>query len=392
LDPESNVQFGEGGAGTFSDGKLTSGIKDSRCRAILEDLVLAGAPDEILFLARPHIGTDRLRVVLAGLRRKILAAGGQIRYSSHLDDLLIRDGQVRGLVCTTRDASGQVRTEELAAKAVILAAGHSAREVFRCLQRLQVPLAAKPFSLGVRIEHPQSVLDRSQYGRLAGHADLPPAEYKLACHLDSGRSVYTFCMCPGGQVIAASSETGGLVVNGMSPHDRAGRNGNSALLVGVNPADFPGTDALAGLRWQQELERRAFRKAGARYRAPAQRVGDFLKLAPDNARRSAEPVIPTCQPGVTWCDLADCLPDFVAASLRQALPLLDRRLNGFAAADAVLTGVETRSSSPVRILRDERCQAGISGLYPAGEGSGYAGGIISAAVDGLRCAESLLGI
>ena len=382
LDPESNIQFGEGGAGTFSDGKLTTGIKDPRCRAVLEELIMAGAPGDLLYASRPHVGTDLLRKVMMGLREKILAYGGEIRYACRLAGLTVISGRLAG-IRVTRDGLD----DEIAVNRLILATGHSARDVLTLMYDLGVPMTAKPFSLGVRIEHPQAMIDWSQYGGMAGKPGMPPAEYKLVCHLGNGRSVYSFCMCPGGQVIAAASEAGGVVTNGMSRHARSMINANSALLVGVSPDDYPGRDALAGMRWQQSLEQAAFRIGGGAYRAPAQSVGDFLGRSRLRGRQVTEP---SYRPGVSWCELTDILPDFVGKALREALPLLDRKLTGFADPGAVLTGVETRSSSPVRILRDEKRQSGLTGLFPAGEGAGYAGGIMSAAVDGLRCAESVL--
>ncbi len=385
VDPMSNVQFGEGGAGTFSDGKLTTGIKDPRCRAILEEFVLAGAPDDILYLAKPHIGTDRLRLVVAGLRRKILTHGGTFRFSCQLTGLQVSGGRLIGIVCRTTEPDGNSHMDEWPVRQVVLAIGHSARDTFRLLEQNKLALTAKPFSLGVRIEHLQRRIDMAQYGPVSG---LPPAEYKLACHLPNGRSVYTFCMCPGGQVVAAASEPDSLVTNGMSLHARAGRNANSALLVGVDPVDFPGRDPLAGMRWQQNLERAAFRLAGGRGAAPAQTVGAFL--GSDTAGTRSGFVEPTYLPGVAWCDLDSALPALVSDALREALPMLGRRLNCFTDSDAVMTGIETRSSSPVRIVRAQHMESSLAGLYPAGEGAGYAGGIMSAALDGLRAAEAML--
>ncbi|MEA4888870.1 MAG: hypothetical protein VB070_05345 [Clostridiaceae bacterium] len=397
LDLQSNVQFGEGGAGTFSDGKLTTGIKDPRCRAVLEELVLAGAPDEILYLAKPHIGTDRLRSVMIRLRERIISLGGEIRYSCRLTGLIADSSGLKGLTVEGAPAGKQPFTDELPADRLILAIGHSARDTITMLEERAVSLIRKPFSIGVRIEHAQQQIDVGQYGMAAAPAGLPPAEYKLACHLPSGRSVYTFCMCPGGQVVAAASEAGGVVTNGMSCHARDLANANSALLVGVEPDDYPGTGPLAGLFWQRTLEQAAFRAGGGQYHAPAQRVGDFLPGPGATGYQSRpggisdRPVVePSYRPGVCWCDLTECLPPLVSQALREALPLLGRRLKGFAAPEAVLTGIETRSSSPVRIVRDEHCRASVAGLYPAGEGAGYAGGIMSAAVDGLRCAEAAL--
>ncbi len=381
--PQSNVQFGEGGAGTFSDGKLTTGIKDPRCRTVLDVFVSHGAPEEILYQQKPHIGTDRLAAVVRGIREEIVRLGGEVRFRARLCALHVRGGRVAAVAYETPEGM-----REEAARAVVLAIGHSARDTFEMLLDLGVPLQPKPFSLGARIEHPQRVIDRAQYGAFAGHPALGAADYKLAVHLPSGRDVYTFCMCPGGEVVAATSEAGGVVTNGMSAFARDGENANSALLVGISPADFPGDHPLAGMQLQREWERRAFRAGGGDYRAPAQRVEDFL-LGRESAALGA--VRPTYRPGVTPGDLRACLPGFVTEAMREAIPLLDRRLHGFAMPDAVLTGPETRSSSPVRILRGEDGQSvGLLGLYPAGEGAGYAGGITSAAVDGLRAAERVL--
>ncbi len=389
LDPASNVQFGEGGAGTFSDGKLTTGIKDPRCRAVLEEMVLAGAPPEILCLARPHVGTDHLRQVVRNLREKIISLGGEFRFNCRLTGLQHKQGQLTGLTCDTR-VNDQTLTQEWAVKRLVLAVGHSARPTFTWLSDLPVEMEAKPFSIGVRIEHLQSAIDQSQYGRQAGHPQLPPADYKLACHLPSGRSVYTFCMCPGGQVVAAASESSGVVTNGMSCFARDLPNANSGLLVGVDPVDFPEPGPLGGMRWQQSLEQRAFVLGGGQFRAPAQRVGQFMTGLPSWGDRAANSLLqPSYQPGVNWCDLAEVLPSIVSMALREALPLLDRRLAGFAAPEAILTGLETRSSSPLRIGRDLNFQSSLRGLFPCGEGAGFAGGIMSAAVDGLRCAEAL---
>lgn len=381
--PQSNVQFGEGGAGTFSDGKLTTGIKDPRCRTVLDVFVSHGAPEEILYQQKPHIGTDRLAAVVRGIREEIVRLGGEVQFRSRLCALHVRGGRVAAVAYETPEGM-----REEAARAVVLAIGHSARDTFEMLLDLGVPLQPKPFSLGARIEHPQRVIDRAQYGAFAGHPALGAADYKLAVHLPSGRDVYTFCMCPGGEVVAATSEAGGVVTNGMSAFARDGENANSALLVGISPADFPGDHPLAGMQLQREWEQRAFRAGGGDYRAPAQRVEDFL-LGRESAALGA--VRPTYRPGVTPGDLRACLPGFVTDAMREAIPLLDRRLHGFAMPDAVLTGPETRSSSPVRILRGEDGQSvGLPGLYPAGEGAGYAGGITSAAVDGLRAAERVL--
>ncbi len=382
LNTADNVQFGEGGAGTFSDGKLNSGIKDPRSRLVLETFVAAGAPSSILWQAKPHIGTDELRHTVRGLRQEILRLGGEVRFYSQVTDMVVRDGALTAL--RVRGADGEY---ELPCTQAIMAIGHSARDTFRMLRDRGLPMEQKPFAVGVRIEHPRRMIDESQYGTAAGHPALGAADYKLNCTSPTGRGVYTFCMCPGGVVIAAASEDGGVVVNGMSEHARDAENSNSALLVGVNPSDFGSSDVLEGLTFQRRLEEAAFRLGGGGYCAPAQLVGDFLA---NRATAGVGDVKPSYLPGVTWTDLRECLPDFVSESLRGALPMLGRRLQGFDRADAVLTGVESRSSSPVRLLRGADGQSGIRGVYPCGEGAGYAGGILSAAVDGIRCAEWVL--
>lgn len=381
--PRCNVQFGEGGAGTFSDGKLTTGVKDPRCRAVLETFAAHGAPEEILYQQKPHIGTDHLAVVVRRMREHIVRLGGEVRFSARLCALHTESGRVTGAAYASEDGLHEVETDS-----VVLAIGHSARDTFEMLYDLGVPMQQKPFSLGARIEHPQSLIDRSQYGAFAGHPALGAADYKLAVHLPSGRDVYTFCMCPGGVVVAAASEEGSVVTNGMSAFARDGENANSALLVGVSPADFPSEHPLAGMHLQREWERRAFVAGGGDYHAPAQLVGDFLAGRESRALGS---VRATYRPGVTPGTLCECLPAFVTQAMREAIPLLDRRLRGFALPDAVLTGPETRSSSPVRILRGEDGQSvGLRGLFPAGEGAGYAGGITSAGADGIRIAEKVI--
>ena len=383
LDPESNVQFGEGGAGTFSDGKLYSQIKDPqfRGRKVLTEFVKAGAPPEILYVAKPHIGTFRLVTVVENLRAEIEALGGEIRFGSRVEDIDIERGQVRGL----RLAGG----ETIAAKHIVLAVGHSARDTFQMLRQRGVSLEAKPFSIGVRIEHPQSLIDRARFGPNAGNPLLGAADYKLVHHGKNGRSAYSFCMCPGGTVVAATSEAGRVVTNGMSQYSRNERNANSAIVVGVTPADFPGAahDPLAGIAFQRHWESLAFEAGGGNYSAPVQRVGDFLAGRPSTGLGS---VLPSYTPGVRPADLARCLPDYAVAALRESLPAFDRQIAGFAMGDALLTGVETRTSSPIRITRDENFQSlNTRGLFPAGEGAGYAGGILSAAVDGIRVAEAV---
>ena len=379
FDPASNVQFGEGGAGAFSDGKLNSGIKDPRCRRVLEILHAAGAPEEILWQAKPHIGTDNLKKTVRGIRERIIALGGEVRFETALTGLETAESRVTGAVLNDREC--------FPTRHVILAVGHSARDTFEWLNDMGVKMSRKPFAIGARIEHRQADINRAQYGGFAGHPALGAADYKLSVHLPGGRSAFTFCMCPGGVVVAAASEPGGAVVNGMSLFARDGENANSALLVNVLPEDFGEGDALAGVRFQRSWERAAFVAGGGDYRAPAQTVGDFLRRIPSTHGGA---VAPSYRPGVKWGALDDCLPGFVTQAMREALPLLDRKLRGFAAPDAVLTGVETRSSSPVRIERDETLNGSLRGLYPCGEGAGYAGGIMSAAVDGLRCAEAVL--
>ncbi|MBQ6595472.1 MAG: hypothetical protein IJH78_07455 [Clostridia bacterium] len=382
LDPDSNVQFGEGGAGTFSDGKLNSGISDPRCREVLETFFQMGAPEEILISARPHIGTDHLKEIVKNIRLEILRLGGEVRFATKLEAIHTEAGRVRGAVLTSGAERLELDTDD-----IVLAIGHSARDTFSMLHGAGVPMRAKPFSVGVRIEHLQRAVNESQYGRFAGHPALGAADYRLSLKLPSGRSVYTFCMCPGGQVVASASEENGVCTNGMSCFARDGENANSALLVGVSPEDFDGEDPMAGVRFQEKWERAAYAAGGGGQIAPAQLVGDFLRRRPSTGGGA---VRPTYRPGVKWTALDSCLPDLALEALRQALPALDRKLHGFAHPEAVMTGVETRSSSPVRIERDGRCQSVVSGLYPSGEGAGYAGGILSAAVDGLRCAEALM--
>ena len=379
LDAGSNVQFGEGGAGTFSDGKLTTGTHDPRVSAVLNTLVELGAPADVKWSHKPHIGTDVLRRVVKNIRGELLALGCEVRFGHKLTGLAASGGALSGI----RAESGQGSCQ-LPCDALVLAPGHSARDTFAMLRDMGVPMEKKPFAVGVRIEHLQRDISLSQYG--PAWERLPPSDYKLACHLPNGRSVFTFCVCPGGQVVAAASEAGGVVTNGMSLRSRDGRNINGGLLVGVGPEDFPGEDVLSGIRFQERWEQAAFQAGGGGFHAPAQRVEDFLACRPSGGPGA---VAPTYRPGVAWTELEGCLPGYVTTSLRTALPLLDRKLRGFAAPDAVLTGVETRSSSPVRILRDESLQSSLRGLYPCGEGAGYAGGIVSAAVDGIRVAEAV---
>ena len=380
FDPEGNVQFGEGGAGTFSDGKLNTGTHDPRIGWVLSQFAAHGAPESVMWDAKPHVGTDILAEVVRNIRGDVIALGGQVRFNHRLTGLDIKGGALTGAFVTAPEGEYRLDCPRL-----ILAAGHSARDTFEMLHGLGVPMAPKPFSMGVRIEHRQADVDLAQYG--AERGCLPPADYALAVHLPDGESAYTFCMCPGGEVIAAASEAGGVVTNGMSRHARDGDNANSALLVTLRPEDFPYPGPLGGMIWQRDIEKAAFLYGGGDYSAPAQLAGDFLKN-----RESAGPglIRPTYLPGVRWGNLRAVLPEKITDVLARALPEFGRKLRGFDLADAVLTGPETRSSSPVRILRDgDRCSS-IAGLYPCGEGAGYAGGITSAAVDGMRCAEAVL--
>ena len=379
LDPECNVQFGEGGAGTFSDGKLNTGVKDRRMSFMLEEFVKHGAPENILYDARPHIGTDILIDIVQNFRREIISLGGELRFGTKLTELITEGAELRGI--RTVSAAGE---DIISCRKLILAIGHSARDTFEALHAQGVPMERKAFSMGVRIEHLQSSVDLAQYGRERGR--LPAADYSLNVHFPDGSSAYTFCMCPGGQVIAAASEEGGICTNGMSYSGRAGENANSALLVTLHTDDFPGEGVLAGMYWQREIEQAAYKLSGS-YMAPAQLSGDFL-----NHRRSsgAASVAPSYQPGVCWCDMHDFLPDKITDVLEKAIPELGKKLKGFDNPDAVLTGPEARSSSPVRILRGKDLCSEIKGLYPCGEGAGYAGGIASAALDGMRCAEALM--
>lgn len=382
--PDANIQFGEGGAGTFSDGKLTTGTHDPRARKVLAELAAAGAPEEILYEAKPHIGTDRLPGVVREIRQEILRLGGQVQFYTALTGLEIRDGRLCKVEVTRQGAPAQT----FPCSALVLSVGHSARDTFSMLYGKKLPIEPKPFSIGVRIEHPQTCINKAQYGSAAGHPALGAADYKLNVHLPNGRGVYTFCMCPGGSVVCASSEAGGVVTNGMSPFARDGENANAALLVGVQPEDFGSNHPLAGIALQRRLEQQAFTVGGGGYAAPVQRVEDFLQR---RKSRSFGSVQPSYLPGVALSAMDDCLPEWITESLREGILRLDGRLHGFAFPDALLTGVETRSSSPVRVLRGEHlCSPKADGLFPCGEGAGYAGGIVSAAVDGIRCAEKVM--
>lgn len=381
LQPESNVQFGEGGAGTFSDGKLYSQIKDPKHygRKVLTEFVKAGAPDEILYVSKPHIGTFRLVKMIEEMRHTIESLGGEIRFQQRVTDIDIQNGEVKGLYVNDG--------EYIESDHVVLAIGHSARDTFKMLYERGVYIEAKPFSVGFRIEHPQSVIDLARFGPNAGNKILGAADYKLVHHAKNGRSVYSFCMCPGGTVVAATSEPGRVVTNGMSQYSRNERNANSAIVVGITPADYPG-HPLAGIDFQRQLEERAFALGGENYNAPAQLIGDFIQGKPSTQLGK---VIPSYKPGVTLGDLHLALPEFAITAMQEAIPAFDRKIKGFAMADGLLTGVETRTSSPIRIKRKDDCLQSLNtkGLYPAGEGAGYAGGILSAGVDGIRVAEAV---
>jgi uncharacterized protein len=380
FNPESNAQFGEGGAGTFSDGKLYSQVRDPKHygRKVLTELVNAGASPEILYINKPHIGTFKLVGVVEKMRAAIEALGGEIRFQSRVEDIQIEQGQVRGVTL----AGG----EQIESNHVVLAIGHSARDTFEMLLNRGVYIEPKPFSIGFRIEHPQPLIDRARFGAQAGHRILGAADYKLVHHARNGRSVYSFCMCPGGLVVAATSEPGRVVTNGMSQYSRNERNANSGIVVGITPDDYPG-GPLAGMDFQRRLEARAFELGGGTYEAPGQLVGDFIANRPSKTLGS---VRPSYEPGVKLGDLSTSLPDYAIEAIREALPAFERQIKGFAMPDAMLTGVETRTSSPIRIKRREDGQSlNINGLYPAGEGAGYAGGILSAGIDGVKVAEAV---
>ena len=377
LKPDSNVQFGEGGAGTFSDGKLNTLVKDKygRNTEVLKTFVKHGADPAILYQAKPHIGTDVLSKVVKSMRKEILRMGGEVRFHSQMTEILTENGQVTGVKVND--------TEVLPCEQVVLAPGHSARDTFSMLYRKQFPMSAKSFAVGFRVEHPQSLINMSQYGAESVKG-LGAAAYKVTAKTSTGRGVYSFCMCPGGRVVASASEDGGVVTNGMSYFARDGKNANSALLVNVTPSDFKTDDPLAGMYFQREIEQRAFEVGGKNYNAPCQRVGDFLGTE-SNGEYTVEP---TYKPNVTWVNLDEVFPKFITDSMREGIVLMDNKLHGFADSGAVITGPETRSSSPVRIIRDKKTmQSNIKGLYPCGEGAGYAGGIMSAAVDGIKVAE-----
>lgn len=379
LNPNSNVQFGEGGAGTFSDGKLTTQIKNTRCRKVLEEFVTAGAPEEILYKQKPHVGTDILRDVVSNMRETIISLGGEFRFNARVTDIETKDNLVSGV---------RINHEEfIPAEVVVLAIGHSARDTFEMLYDKKVDIIQKSFSIGVRIEHPQMLVNAAQYGKFAGHPRVGAAEYKLSHRAKNGRGVYTFCMCPGGMVVGSSSEEGGIVTNGMSEHKRNQPNANSAVLVNIGPADYNSDHPLAGMYLQREYEQRAFKLVKGTYNAPAQLVGDFM-----TGSKSVGPgkIKPSYLPEVTWTNLAECLPDFAVEAIKEGITAFNRKLKGFSDPEAVMTGPETRSSSPIRVTRNTQYESNISGLYPAGEGAGYAGGITSAAVDGIQVAEAII--
>ncbi|MGN0499039.1 MAG: NAD(P)/FAD-dependent oxidoreductase [Acutalibacteraceae bacterium] len=380
LDTNSNIQFGEGGAGAFSDGKLNTGTKDSRARKVLEEFVAAGAPEEILYRAKPHVGTDYLHIAVKNLREKIISLGGVFRFNTTVTDFIISNGKISAVITD--------KGEKLESQNIILALGHSSRDTYKRLYDLGIAMEQKPFSIGVRIEHLREKIDASQYGSFAEKGHLGAADYKLAVHLQNGRGVYTFCMCPGGEVVPAASELNSVVTNGMSRFARDMTNSNSALLVGIGCDDFGGDSVLDGIELQRKFERAAFKLGGESYFAPAQRVEDFLS----NRKTAAfGEVKPSYRPGVTGADLNTIMPEYMSSSLKQGILRLDEKLKGFNHPDAVLTGMETRSSAPLRIIRNEKYQSlNCKGLYPCGEGAGYAGGIISAAVDGIKCAEAII--
>lgn len=389
LKRNSNVQFGEGGAGTFSDGKLTTRIKDKRCSYILDRLVSFGAPEEILYMGKPHIGTDNLKVVVKNIRKRIIELGGEVHFNETLEDIVIKGSSL------SQDAAGTgsklnalvLSSGEVTCECAVLAIGHSSRDTYTMLYNKGIPMEAKAFAIGVRVEHLQSFIDNNQYGKYAGHKRLKAADYRLTHTTKEGRGVYSFCMCPGGYVVAASSEEEKLVVNGMSYHSRKGKNANAAIVVSVTPEDFQGKTPLSGMEFQRHYEELAYSLSGS-YKAPAQQLKDFMEGRPSSGFLSVEP---TYKPGVVLKDIGRCLPEYVTSSLKEGFAAFDRKIKGYAQNDAVLTGIETRTSAPLRIIRNDKFQSlGINGLYLAGEGAGYAGGIISAAVDGVKTAECIM--
>lgn len=381
LSEESNVQFGEGGAGTFSDGKLTTRIKDIRVRKVLEELISSGSPSEIAYSFKPHVGTDILKEVVKNIREKIISLGGEVRFNSKVTDLIINNDNIEAVVVNNNET---INTNN-----VILAIGHSSRDTFELLYDRQVKIIQKPFAIGVRIEHPQGIINKSQYKEFANHERLGAADYRLTYQCGNGRAAYTFCMCPGGSVVAAASENGRVVTNGMSEHARDKENANSALLISVTPEDYESEHPLAGMYFQRKWEEKAYKLGGSNYYAPIQLVGDFL-----NGKKSENlgSVNPSYTPGITLSNIENCLPKYVTESMKEALVYFDKKIKGFGMNDALITGVETRSSSPIRIVRDNETleSENVKGLYPAGEGAGYAGGIVSSAVDGIKIAEKII--
>lgn len=377
----SNVQFGEGGAGTFSDGKLTTRIKDIRCRQVLQELVNFGSPDEILYSHKPHVGTDILKDVVKNIRNEIIRLGGEVRFDTKVTDIIIENKDIKAVIVNG--------SEIIESEVVILAIGHSARDTYKMLHKRGVRIIQKPFAIGARIEHPQELINKSQYKEFHNHPRLGAADYRLIEHTSNFRTAYTFCMCPGGTVIASASDEFEVVTNGMSEHARDKKNANSAFLVNVLPEDFGSDDPLAGIYFQEKYEKLAYELGGKNYNAPVQLVGDFLN---NRVSKSLGKVEPSYKPGFEFVDLRECLPQFVTETMKEALVSLDNKLNGFAIYDAILTGVETRSSSPIRIVRDEKSleSVNVNNLYPCGEGAGYAGGIVTAAVDGIKCAEKII--
>ena len=379
LNPKSNIQFGEGGAGTFSDGKLYTLIKDPRSKYIFSELIKAGAPKKIAWSGTPHIGTDKLRGVIKNLRKEIINLGGKVKFETCLTDIEIKNNKLETITLNNK--------EKIPVDQLILATGHSARDTYKMYHDRQLEMKTKAFSIGVRIEHHSKMINKAQYGEFHKHPKLGTAKYKLVQHLKDKRSVYTFCMCPGGYVMGATSEKEAVVTNGMSEYAQDGQNSNSALLVAILPSDFNSDHPLAGIEFQRKWEKKAYLAGGSDYSAPVQLVGDFLQ---NKASTEIKSIKPTYKPGIKTTSLDSCLPNYVIESLREAIPLLDRKIKGFANPDAVLTGVETRTSSTIRLERNEKCESNISGIYPAGEGAGHAGGIVSSAIDGLRVAESII--
>lgn len=375
----ASIQFGEGGAGTYSDGKLTTSISDLRCRLVLETLVNYGADPELIYINKPHVGTDLLKQIIKSIRKEIINLGGEVLFASQLTRIITENNSLVGVEINNKNV---IKTNVL-----LLGIGHSSRDTFEMIHANGFNLTRKPFSIGLRIEHPQTLINKSQYGENANHPSLKAADYKLSFHDKSGRSAYTFCMCPGGFVMCGSSEEGGVVTNGMSESKRDNFNANSAILVNIQTDDFSGNHVLAGMYFQRELEQLAFKAAGSNYNAPAQLVGDFLK---DQISKGIGEVNPTYKPGITFVDFNKLLPNFVTTTLKNALIDFDRKIKGFTMSDAIMTGIETRSSSPIRIVRDDGFESNIKGVFPMGEGAGYAGGIMSSAVDGIKVAEEII--